>query len=246
MIPMPGLDQQLNPAFSPDGRTVAFRAIQNGRSDIFSYNLDTKAITNLTKDDAYDFAPTFSPDGQWIYYSSVQGTQGEDLPHPAGRGGLARADHLRRLERRGRLSLARRQDALLRLRPRRRHLQHLSRSTSRTARPSIYTNVVGGCFSPTVLIGRDGTERLVFSAYYKRRFTLYVTDAKKPYHRSSPELNPAPSPAGPTTIPPYQPSIEVSIDPEKIDKKPSRKLSSRTPRSWSASAPTRHSCRTRS
>ncbi|MCP6756056.1 hypothetical protein NL533_31005, partial [Klebsiella pneumoniae] len=38
------------------------------------------------------------------------------------------------------------------------------------------------------------------------------------------ELNPAPSPAGPTTIPPYQPPIEVSIDPEKIDKRPSRKL----------------------
>ena len=27
LIPMPGLDQQLNPAFSPDGRTVAFRAL---------------------------------------------------------------------------------------------------------------------------------------------------------------------------------------------------------------------------
>ena len=53
---------------------------------------------------------------------------------------------------------------------------------------------------------------------------LYVTDAKKPYHRL-PDLNPAPSPAGPTTIPPYQPPIEVAIDPEKIDKTPSRKLS---------------------
>ena len=75
-----------------------------------------------------------------------------------------------------------------------------------------------------MLIGRDGTERLVFSAYYKRRFMLYVTDAKKPYHRM-PDLNPAPSPAGPTTIPPYQPPIEVAIDPEKIDKRPSRALS---------------------
>ena len=42
---------------------------------------------------------------------------------------------------------------------------------------------MGGCFSPAVFIGRDGTERLVFSAYYKRSFTLYVADAKKPYRK---------------------------------------------------------------
>ena len=52
---------------------------------------------------------------------------------------------------------------------------------------------------------------------------LYVTDAKKPFHKL-PDLNPAPSPAGPTTIPAYQPPIEVAIDPEKIDKRPSRQL----------------------
>ena len=45
MIAMPGLDQQLNPAFSPDGRTVVFRALRGGRADLFSYNRDTKAIT---------------------------------------------------------------------------------------------------------------------------------------------------------------------------------------------------------
>ena len=67
-----------------------------------------------------------------------------------------------------------------------------------------HTNVVGGCFSPTVLLARDGSERLVFSAYYKRRFTIYVNDSKKPFQKLA-ELNPAPPPAGPTTIPPFQP-----------------------------------------
>jgi len=74
-----------------------------------------------------------------------------------------------------------------------------------------------------VLVGRDGTERLVYAAYYKRRFTLYVSDAKKPFKKLA-ELNPAPSPAGPTTIAPFQPAIEVAVYPEKIQKKPSRKL----------------------
>src|SRR5262249_56193378 len=74
---------------------------------------------------------------------------------------------------------------------------------------SLFTNVVGGCFSPVVLQTRDGAERLVFSAYYKRRFMLYVTDAKKPFH-NLPQLNPPPSPPGPTPIPPYHPPIHLS------------------------------------
>src|SRR5262249_57527616 len=74
-IEMPGLDQQLNPAFSPDGKMVVFRALKAGRSDLYAYHTDTRTITNLTDDDAYDFGPTFSPDGQWVYYSSVRGTK---------------------------------------------------------------------------------------------------------------------------------------------------------------------------
>ena len=222
MIPMPGLDQQLNPAFSPDGRTVAFRAIQNGHSDIFAYNLDTKATANLTGDDAYDYAPAYSPDGQWLYYSSVQGTKAKIFRIRPGVAGS-----------REQITYGNWNDEDASLAPDGKTLYYVSDRVNgifnvyainlENGETSLYTNVVGGCFSPAVLVGRDGSERLVFSAYYKRRFMLYVTDAKKPFHRLA-ELNPAPSPAGPTTIPPYQPPIEVSIDPEKIDKKPSRKL----------------------
>jgi WD40-like Beta Propeller Repeat len=222
MIPMPGLDQQLNPAFSPDGHTVAFRAIQNGHSDIFAYNLDTKATSNLTGDDAYDFAPAYSPDGQWLYYSSVQGTKAKLFRVRPGVAGS-----------REQITYGDWNDEDASISPDGKTLYYASDRVNGiyniyainldNGETSLYTNVVGGCFSPIVLTARDGAERLVFSAYYKRRFMLYVTDAKKPYHKLA-ELNPAPSPAGPTTIPPYQPPIEVSIDPEKVDKRPSRKL----------------------
>ena len=222
LIPMPGLDQQLNPAFSPDGRTIAFRAIQNGKSDIFAYNLDSKSTVNLTNDDAYDYAPTYSPDGQWMYYSSVQGTKAKIFRIRPGVAGS-----------REQITYGDWNDEDASIAPDGKTLYYTSDRVNGifniysinldNGDTSVFTNVVGGCFSPVVLIGRDGAERLVFSAYYKRRFMLYVTDAKKPFHKLA-ELNPAPSPAGPTTIPPYQPPIEVSIDPEKIDKKPSHKL----------------------
>jgi hypothetical protein len=222
LIPMPDLDQQLNPAFSPDGRTVVFRAIQKGRSDLYSYNLDTKAFANLTSDDSYDFAPAFSPDGQWLYYSSVQGTKAKIFRvRPGSPGSREQITYGDWNDEDAFVSPD--SKTLYVASDRINGIYNIFSINLENGETSNYTNVVGGCFSPTLLIGRDGAERLVFSAYYKRRFTLYVTDAKKPFHKL-PDLNPAPSPAGPTTIAPYQSPIEVSIDPEKIDKKPSRKL----------------------
>ncbi|HJQ39627.1 MAG TPA: BamA/TamA family outer membrane protein, partial [Thermoanaerobaculia bacterium] len=70
-IPMPAVEQQLSPAYSPDGRTIAFSGIMGNQSDIFLYNLEDGAIVNVTSDPFYDGAPVFSPDGKWLVYSSV-------------------------------------------------------------------------------------------------------------------------------------------------------------------------------
>src|SRR4030095_7382494 len=40
LIPMPGLDQQLNPAFSPDGKRIAFLSVKGGDADIYTYDLE--------------------------------------------------------------------------------------------------------------------------------------------------------------------------------------------------------------
>ena len=66
MIPMTGLDQQLNPAFSPDGKQVIFHAQKGGRADLYSYNFETKSVLAQNEDDASDFAPTCSQAGQGI------------------------------------------------------------------------------------------------------------------------------------------------------------------------------------
>ena len=222
MIPMPGIDQQLNPAFSPDGTILLFRGTQGGHSDIFSYNFQTRAINNLTTDDAFDYAPTFSPDGQWIYYSGIQGTTAKIFRFRPGVEGSREQvtygdwnDEDASLSPDGkRLFFSSDRDG---------GISNIFSVNLENGETNQYTNVVGGCFSPAILISRDGAERLIFSAYYKRGFTLYVTEAKKPYRKLA-DLNPAPSPAGPSTLPPFQPSIEVAIDPEKVQKKASRKL----------------------
>ena len=69
-IPMKSVDEPESPAFSPDGKSVAFDALRNAIGDIFAINLDTKAITNLTDDAFGDRAPSYSPDGKFIVYTA--------------------------------------------------------------------------------------------------------------------------------------------------------------------------------
>jgi len=69
-IPM-DVEQQLAPAYSPDGMRVAFAGIRGNQSDIFIYDVQSGEIENVTNDAFFDGAPVFSPDGQSLIYSSV-------------------------------------------------------------------------------------------------------------------------------------------------------------------------------
>jgi hypothetical protein len=221
-VEMPDLDQQLNPAFSPDGNTVVFRALKGGRADIWAYSLSSRNITNLTDDAAFDFGPTYSSDGKWIYYSSVRGTKAKifrfDPASPGSRQQITYGnwnDEDAALSPDGkRLFFTSDRDG---------GIYNIYSINLETGETNLHTNVVAGAFSPTVFIGKDNTEKLVFSAYYKRRFTLYIADSKKTVRRL-PELAPAVSPAGPESEAPFQPAIEVSIDPEKVKPRASHKL----------------------
>ena len=75
-IEMDEVDDPESPDISPDGRNVAFAALQDGVGDIFVIDLDTRALTNLTNDGFADSGPTWSPDGQSIIYvARVSGSE---------------------------------------------------------------------------------------------------------------------------------------------------------------------------
>jgi hypothetical protein len=67
-IPLSMVDDPESPDFSPDGRRVAFAALQGGVGDIFIVDLDTIEVTNLTKDPFGNSGPTWAPDGRSIVY----------------------------------------------------------------------------------------------------------------------------------------------------------------------------------
>ena len=67
-IPLNTIDSPESPDFSPDGKLVAFSGQRNSSSDIYTVNLDTKEVVNLTKDKFASYAPTWAPDGKSLVY----------------------------------------------------------------------------------------------------------------------------------------------------------------------------------
>jgi len=59
----PGYDNQ--PAFTPDSRAILFTSIhEDGQSDIYRYDLGTKAITRVTSTPESEYSATIMPGGQ--------------------------------------------------------------------------------------------------------------------------------------------------------------------------------------
>src|SRR5712671_2112088 len=69
-IPLKSVDEPESPSFSPDGKFVAFNALRNAVGDIFTLNLETKEVTNITQDSFGDRAPSYSPDGKFLIYTA--------------------------------------------------------------------------------------------------------------------------------------------------------------------------------
>lgn len=59
-----------NPAFSPDGKYLAFSATRDGPTDILIQDLATGEFRNLTNSPYKDRHPAWSPDSQWIAFTS--------------------------------------------------------------------------------------------------------------------------------------------------------------------------------
>ena len=67
-IELKTVDMPESPDISPDGKQVAFAALQGATGDIFVVDIETGELKNVTKDDRGDFSPTWSPDGKSIVH----------------------------------------------------------------------------------------------------------------------------------------------------------------------------------
>ncbi len=62
------LGEIYNPAWSPDGRQIAFSALQGGVLDLYVFTLESKTLQRITDDPFADYDPEWSPDGDEIVW----------------------------------------------------------------------------------------------------------------------------------------------------------------------------------
>ena len=67
-IALAGLDDALNPSFSPDGQSIVFSGNQGGLIDLYLLDVETGALDRLTHDPFADLEPTFTPDGRSLVF----------------------------------------------------------------------------------------------------------------------------------------------------------------------------------
>jgi WD40 repeat protein len=71
-------EDAFQPAWSPDGRRLAFVVQTDGRSDIYTIDVDRREVTRLT-DDGGSHLPSWSPDGTRLAYSRAASDGTEDI-----------------------------------------------------------------------------------------------------------------------------------------------------------------------
>ncbi|HVN75822.1 MAG TPA: BamA/TamA family outer membrane protein [Thermoanaerobaculaceae bacterium] len=212
-----GIDQAMEPAYSPDGRTIAFHAVQNGHADIFLIDLASEKVTNLTNDDAYDSDPVFTPDGKTIVYSSESAENAKlyeiSVTDPTKRSQVtfgAGSDEGACFSRDGKkLFFASDRDQGIY------DIYELELATRDLTR---LTRVVGSALNPVAIPTRDG-ERVVYQGFSKGREWLYVTDPLQGKPAGKEE-----APAVVKERQPYVPSVTVAVNKDKIEPVKKHKL----------------------
>ena len=210
-------DQAMEPAFSPDGRTVAFHAFAEGRADIFLLDLASGNITNLTDDPAYDAAPVFSPDGKYLVYSSQSGEHAKlfrvALANPRAKEQLTFGPG----DDEG-ASFSRDGKALYFASDRDQGVFDIYRLDLATRSLRRLTKVIGAALNPAPVLTREG-ERVVYQAYSKGRWQLYLTDPAQ-----GQEVGQEAPPEVVKVREPFVPAVTVAVTQDKIGQVIKRKL----------------------
>jgi len=193
-IPMKSVDEPESPSFAPDGRTIAFDALRNAVGDIFTIDLETKAVTNITDDAFADRAPTYSPDGSFMVYTArvsgneklfrydfatkkktqiTFGTQDET-------GAQFIDDHTL-------VFASTATDPAVPLEPevaKNGNIFNIWTLDLKTGELAQYTDAVGGNWSPIVL-SEGKTNRIAFVSYFKNEYSIRTLERKEPLHTAA-------------------------------------------------------------
>src|SRR5262249_37168768 len=189
------VDMAESPDISPDGKTIAFSGLRNAIADIFTLDVDTGEIKNITNDPFGDYGPTWAPDGKSIIY----------MARVSGNDKLFRIDLTTTPYTRTQLTFGTHDDGAAQfldpdtivfpstaVDPNQPISPEVSKNGNiynvwtlnlKTNELKQYTDTLGGNVSEVPLTGDDKQQKIAFVTYYKGEYGIHAIPAQKePLH----------------------------------------------------------------
>jgi len=202
-IAMKSVDEPESPAFSPDGTAIVFAALRGAVGDIYSVDLATEAITNLTNDNFADSGPTYSPDGKYlVYVARVSGNEKlfrldlDTKKKTQITFGTVDETAAQFVDDHTLVFSSTATDPNVPLEPdvaRNGNIYNIWTLDMKNGELRQYTDAVGGNWS-AVPLNEGQTSRIAFVSYYKGDYTLHTLERKEPLHTAASSDFGAPGP----------------------------------------------------
>ena len=206
------LDEVNGPCLLPGGRSALFSGLKEGISDIWSVDLESGELKNLTRDPYADSDPQVSPDGSLVVYSRrISGHEKIyvfPLSDPARKTQLSFGTHedvTPAFSTDGtKVFYASNEDD---------EIYNLRSLDLKTGAVEQYTDVLGGNMAPAPLKGKSG-DRLAFISYFKEQYHLASRELSDPKKEVDQPIEPAPE-----EIVDFQPDVVHQVVPENKRRK---------------------------
>src|SRR5262245_33525500 len=222
-LPMKSVDEPESPSFAPDGKTIAFAALRGGVGDIYTINLDTNDVVNITNDAFADSGPVYAPDGKYLLYSArVSGNQKIfrlDLDTKTKTQltfGTQDETAAQFIDDHTIVFSSTATDPAVPLEAevsRNGNIYNIWTLDMKSGELRQYTDALGGNWSSIVL--NDGkTNRIAFVSYYKGEYGIHTLERKEPLHTAATADFGAPGP-----IIDFQPPLQHTLVKENVRKK---------------------------
>jgi hypothetical protein len=189
------VDEPESPAFAPDGRSVVFSALRGAIGDLYSVDLESEKVTNLTDDAFADYAPAFAPDGRTVaYLARISGNEKLFLldlatkkktqltfgTHDDAAAKFLDADTL--------VFSSTATNPAVPIEPdvaKNGNIFNIWTLNLKTGELRQYTDAVGGNLAAAVLPGDKQQPRIAFVSYYKGEYALNTLERKEPIQTAS-------------------------------------------------------------
>src|SRR5262245_47428400 len=222
-LPMKSVDEPESPSFAPDGKLIAFSALRGGVGDIYTINVDSKEIVNLTDDKFADAGPVYAPGGSYLLYSArVSGNQKlvrfdlDTKKKTQITFGTQDETAAQFIDENTVVFSSTATDPAVPLEPevaKNGNIYNIWTLDLKSGELRQYTDALGGNWSSIVL--NDGkTSRVAFVSYYKGEYGIHTLERKEPLHTAATADFGAPGP-----IIDFQPPLQHTLVKENVRKK---------------------------